>query len=107
VTPSTEPAGPADGVEPADRVAAAVRAVPGVAGLHPGPYGEVATCLPGRRVVGVRLRPDRAAVHVALRQGAPLLATADLVRRAATDLLQVPVTVAVEDLLPEHGEELP
>ena len=37
----------------ADRVAAAVIAVPGVAFLHGGVFGEIGTYLPGRRVSGV------------------------------------------------------
>ena len=41
--------------EPADVVAAAVRSVPGVAGLHAGMFGEVGTYLPGRRVAGIRI----------------------------------------------------
>ena len=48
----------------ADRVAAAVRNVPGVADLHTGAFGEVATHLPGRRVGGVQIRADHCAVHV-------------------------------------------
>lgn len=90
-------------VETADLVATAVRGVPGVADLHPGPFGEAATYLPARRVVGVQLRPDGATVHVALLQGAPVLATADLVRAAAEQVLGVPVLVAVEDVLLAPG----
>ena len=46
------------GVTEADLIAAAVLASPDVVGLHGGRFGEVATYLPGRRIVGVRLRPD-------------------------------------------------
>ncbi len=110
-TVTGRPAGPVGTAEPADLVAAAVRAVPGVADLHPGPFGEAATYLPGRRVVGVRLRPDgaevAAEVHVALLTGAPVLDTADLVRRAAEQVLGRPVLVAVEDLLPAPAGEPP
>ena len=44
--------------ELADSIAAAVLAVPGVAALHPGMFGEVGTYLPGRRVTGVRITDD-------------------------------------------------
>lgn len=39
----------------AELVAATVTAHPAVAGLHGGVYGSVATYLPGRRLVGVRI----------------------------------------------------
>lgn len=83
----------------ADRVAAAVRAVPGVADLHAGRFGEVATYLPGRRVDGVRLRPQTCEVHVVLWWGAAVLATADLVRQAARALTGTQVDVTVEDVV--------
>ena len=41
-----------DGID-VDAVAAAVRACPGVSGLDSGPFGEVASYLPGRKVEGV------------------------------------------------------
>ncbi|MFD4183444.1 hypothetical protein ACFWPB_20405, partial [Rhodococcus sp. NPDC058514] len=52
-SPRSDPA--AQETEPADLIADAVLAVPGVAGLHGGMFGEVATYLPGRRVLGVAL----------------------------------------------------
>lgn len=82
----------------ADRVAIAVLGVPGVVGLHPGVFGEVATYLPGRRVDGVRLRPDRSEVHLVLAWGAPALPTAEAVRAAASALTGTPVDVSVEDV---------
>jgi hypothetical protein len=45
----------ADPVALAQRVAAAVAAHPAVARLHPGLLGDVATLLPGRRLLGVRI----------------------------------------------------
>jgi hypothetical protein len=56
--------------EPADRVAAAVRAVPGVADLHPGMFGEVGTYLPGRRVPGIRIDDGAVQVHICVVFGA-------------------------------------
>ncbi len=82
----------------ADRVAAAVLAVPGVAGLHTGTFGEVATYLPGRRVEGVRLRPDRAEVHLVLAWGAAVEPTAAAVRRVASAVAGTVVDVSVEDV---------
>jgi hypothetical protein len=95
--------GPAPAPDPAELVAATVLAVPGVAGLHGGTFGTVGTYLPGRTVTGVRLRADAAEVHVVLFRGAPVLATADLIRAAIGHLVTGPVDVSVEDLV----EELP
>jgi len=88
---------PADDL--ADQVAAAVRAVPGVADLHTGAFGEVATHLPGRRVGGVQIRPDHCAVHVVLYWGWPVLATADRVRAVVAALVGTRVDVTIEDVL--------
>lgn len=83
----------------ADRVVAAVRAVPGVADLHSGPFGEVATHLPGRRVQGVQVRNNRCSVHIVLLWDNPVLATADRVRAAVTPLVRTPVDVRIEDVV--------
>ena len=85
--------------ELADRVAAAVLGVNGVADLHTGAFGEVATHLPGRRVAGVQIRSDRCAVHVVLYWGSPVLATADRVRAAVTPLVGTRVDVTIEDVV--------
>ncbi|MEO7060749.1 MAG: hypothetical protein ABI083_13600 [Lapillicoccus sp.] len=85
--------------ELADAVAAAARSVPGVADLHTGAFGEVATYLPGRRVNGVRLRPDVTEVHLVLAWGSPLLQTADEVRSVVAALVPTPVDVTIEDVV--------
>jgi hypothetical protein len=61
-----------------DAVAAAVRAGPGVSGLHGGRYGEVTTYLPGRVVRGVVVDANRVRVQVRSGWGveAPALAAA-------------------------------
>jgi hypothetical protein len=103
--PTTSPAtvaGGRDGAgapDLADAVAAAARAVPGVADLHTGAFGEVATYLPGRRVNGVRLRDDVTEIHVVLTWGSPLLVTADRVRAAVAALVTTAVEVTVEDVV--------
>ncbi|MFY0407499.1 hypothetical protein [Solicola sp. PLA-1-18] len=90
----------AESTEPVDVVADAVRSVPGVADLHAGSFGEVATYLPGRRVAGVRLTDDGADVHVVLTWDAPVDATADAVRRAVAAHVTGAVDVTVEDVAP-------
>ncbi|NIZ90380.1 Asp23/Gls24 family envelope stress response protein [Kineococcus rubinsiae] len=84
--------------ETADAIAAQVLAVPGVAGLHAGRFGEVATYLPGRRVTGVKLGEDRVEVHVVLLYSAPLLAVAQRIHAVVAAVVEVPVQVFVEDL---------
>ncbi|WP_222710282.1 hypothetical protein [Quadrisphaera setariae] len=89
-------------LEPVDVVAAAVLAVPGVAALHSGPLGGVATFLPGRRVAGVALREDGTSVHLVLETTTDIRATAQAVHRAVEALgpavAPQPVHVHVEDL---------
>ena len=52
-----------------DAIAAAIMACPAVAGLHEGGNLAVATYLPGRRVVGVRVEDQRVLVSVVLASG--------------------------------------
>jgi hypothetical protein len=52
-----------------DAIAAAMLACPAVAGLHEGGSRAVATYLPGRRVVGVRVEDQRVLVSVVLAAG--------------------------------------
>ena len=82
----------------AERIAAVVTAVPGVAGLHAGPFGEVATYLPGQRVAGVRVGEQGCEVHVVATAGTPLLQVADRVRAAATAATGGRVDVIIEDI---------
>ena len=83
----------------ADDIAALVRATPGVTGLHPGLFGEVATYLPGRRVTGVRVTDGVVDVHVILDAAVPLRATAAAVRAAVAAVVPgSAVNVTVEDI---------
>ncbi|WP_276800527.1 hypothetical protein [Cellulomonas iranensis] len=95
---------PVDPPDPAELAATAALAVPGVTGLHPGPFGEIGTYLPGRRVAGVRVRttPDGTSteVHVVLRLGTDLRATAGAVHAAVRAAVGGDVHVVVDDLAP-------
>ncbi|MCW2759125.1 MAG: hypothetical protein JWO46_2871 [Nocardioidaceae bacterium] len=82
----------------AETLATAVLAVPGVAELHGGVLGEVATYLPGRRVAGIRLDVDGAEVHIVIDWDAPALTTAEAVRGVVEALVSGPVHVVVEDV---------
>jgi len=104
---AAEPAaGRGDAAGRADRIAAAVTAVPGVAGLHPGLFGEAATYLPGRRVAGIRVGERGVDVHVSVRFGVPIPQVAERIRTAvaAIDAGAGPVTVTVEDVLPAGAD---
>ncbi len=82
-----------------DAVAAAAASCPAVAGMAGGLYGEVATYLPGRRLVGVRLAGDELEVHVTAQWGTPLPEVADAVRLAVAPLAGGrPVTVYIDDI---------
>ena len=82
-----------------DAVAAVVQALPAVSSLSGGRFGEVATYLPGRRVQGVRVRPDAVEVHVVAQGGLPLPAVAGAVRGAVLPLPGGrPVDVHVDDI---------
>jgi len=91
----------------ADSIAQAVLAVPGVASLHAGMFGEVGTYLPGRRVAGVRIGADAIDVHVSLVFDAPVRATAAAIRRTLQPLTALPVNVTVEDIVPAAHTEPP
>jgi hypothetical protein len=85
-------------------VAEAALAVPGVARLDAGAFGEVGTYLPGRRVPGIRFRPDGVEVHIAvdrsvLDRHTPLPELAEQVRLAVAARVQGPVHVYIEDLV--------
>ena len=87
--------------ELADSVAEAILAVPGVAALHPGMFGEVGTYLPGRRVTGVRITDDRVDVHVTVHEGVDVRRTAAAVRDAVVRVTSRPtVDITVEDIAP-------
>jgi hypothetical protein len=87
-------------VHPADLIAAAVTAVPGVAALHAGMFGEVATYLPGHRVPGIRTDANGITeVHVTLFYGVPVRDGAARVRDAAAAIVGGVVDVTVEDVV--------
>jgi hypothetical protein len=90
---------PLDPVALAERVAAAVTAHPAVAGLHGGLYGAVATYLPGRKLVGVRIGEGDEPVEVAvvLRADRPIPDVVRALRREVSGLCggaAVDITVA-------------
>lgn len=81
-----------------ERIAEALLAHPAVAALSGGPFGTVASYLPGRRLPGIVLgdgeEPDR--IAVVLHYGAPVDATAAELRRivsGASGNRRVDVTV--------------
>ena len=86
-----------------EAVAAAALGCPLIAGLTGGRFGEVATYLPGRRILGVREADGTVEIHVVAKWGPPLPEVADVVRKAvAAHTDGTPVAVFVDDIeLPE------
>jgi len=105
---------PSTGFPPAARtepdpelIALTVQACPLVAGLHGGAFGEVATYLPGRRVVGVRVGDARVEIHVVGRYPASMAQIAGQIRNAIVGLSGAAVVdVTIEDVA-ELGEDVP
>ncbi|HVL05800.1 MAG TPA: hypothetical protein VM388_07420 [Acidimicrobiales bacterium] len=82
-----------------EAVAAAAKACPLVAGLSGGRFGEIATYLPGRRILGLREADGTVEVHVVARWGTPLPELAEEVRAAVTPRAGgLPVAVFIEDI---------
>ena len=95
-----------DAVSPAEAVAAAAAACPGVVQLATGSPVEVATYLPGRRVHGVRLGDGVVEVHIVALTGEVLPDVAEEVRRAvATVVPGQTVDVFVDDLASEPPDD--
>jgi hypothetical protein len=95
----TEPA-PAviEGVD-VDAVAAAVQGCTGVAALDGGPFGQVASYLPGRKVTGVVVGDGRVTVQVRSRWGVPAPDLAALIAAVLAPLTgQLPVDVVIADI---------
>jgi len=83
----------------AEAIAATVRTCPSVVDLAGGPFGEVATYLPGQRITGIRVSEDRIAVHLVGRYGTPIPVLAAEIRAAVTFLARGrPIDIRVEDL---------
>lgn len=89
-----------------EKVAAAALGCPLIADLAGGRFNEVATYLPGRRVLGVRSVDGEIEIHVVARWDVPLPDVAEAVRAAVAPLSQgLPVAVFVDDIrLPEEEQ---
>ncbi|QGU03730.1 hypothetical protein [Corynebacterium comes] len=83
----------------ADRLSAGIRALPGVAGLHAGRYGDIALLYPRHRVNGLRRTPSALEVHlvVDLDHPRPLAEIAAMVRGVVKHSLDVPVDVHFDE----------
>lgn len=81
-------------------IADRARGCAGVAGLSGGPFGTVATYLPGERLTGVSVGELVIEVAIVATLARPLPETADEVRRAVADLAgDRPVNVRVDDIV--------
>jgi hypothetical protein len=87
-----------DGID-VDAVAAAVAGCAGVAALDGGPFGEVASYLPGRKVAGVVVGNCRVTVQVRSRWGIPAADLAAGITAVLTSLTgRRPVDVVIADI---------
>jgi phenylpyruvate tautomerase PptA (4-oxalocrotonate tautomerase family) len=89
----------------ASAIADAALGVPGVARLSPGRGVELSTPYPGGKVIGVRLAADGVTVAITVDR-VPLPPIASEVTAAARRVLSAigddrPVTVVIDDVLPE------
>jgi hypothetical protein len=91
--------------EPADVVAAAVRSVPGVAGLRGCSAGRHLH-LPGRRVAGIRIQDSVTDVYVRRCSSVRLSArTAAQIRNVVASVIGGTVNVTVEDVVAPTAAE--
>lgn len=88
----------------AEQIAAATVAVPGVAGLHGGDFGEIATYLPGERVAGVTVGDAGVRVHITVYSDQDVRDVADAVRRDVKAATGLKAVVTVEDVV-HPGED--
>ncbi|MEO6085034.1 MAG: hypothetical protein ABIQ18_18170 [Umezawaea sp.] len=79
-------------------------ALPYVAGLHSGWFGEIATLLPGRRIAGVRIRLGELTVGVTGLYPATIIEIGDGVRTAVGPVDR-PVHVHIGDIAPPAAVE--
>jgi hypothetical protein len=87
-----------DGID-VDAVAAAVRGCPGASGLDGGPFGGVASYLPGRKVEGIVVRDGRVTVQIRSRWGVPAPALAAQITATLAPLTgNRPVDVVIADI---------
>jgi hypothetical protein len=87
-----------------DDIANTVLSIAGIAGLHGGEFGEIATYLPGRRVTGIRLGPGGNEIHVTAFYPADLPALGEAVRRYVEPIVDGPVRVVFQDIRRPHAD---
>ncbi|GGC75203.1 Asp23/Gls24 family envelope stress response protein [Hoyosella rhizosphaerae] len=81
------------------RVARTVLDVNGVADLHGGTFGTLATYLPGEKVVGVKIDDTGIDIHVSLHTGSQIHSVADNIRAAVSRIEDGPISITIEDLV--------
>jgi hypothetical protein len=101
-----DPSAGLPGVADAEAVAERAAACRSVARLSTGPFGEVATYLPGSRVPGVRIGDGRVEVHVVACWGVQVPDLAAEVRAAVGPAAGgLPIDVYVDDVDVPDGDE--
>jgi hypothetical protein len=96
-----------DGID-VNAVAAAVRACPGVSGLDSGPFGGVASYLPGRKVEGIVVRDGRVIVQIRSRWAVPAPELAAVITAMLDPLTgNRPVDLVIADIDDPPGAPTP
>jgi hypothetical protein len=96
-----------DGVD-VDAVATAVQSCPGVSGLHGGPFGEIGSYLPGRRVAGVQVTKTNLTVQVRSKWDVPVAELSRQLRPALAGLAGAKrIDIIVADIDDPPGEATP
>ncbi|MFI7609822.1 hypothetical protein ACIBP6_01115 [Nonomuraea terrae] len=86
-------------------IAERARACSGVVKLSGGPFGTVATYLPGERLTGVSADEREVEIAIVATLARPLPETAEEVRRAVADLAgNRPVHVRIDDIIDDTVE---
>jgi hypothetical protein len=89
-----------DGID-VDDIYSAVIGCPGVAGLGSGTIGELATYLPGRRVPGIRVSPERVELEICAAWGPPIKQIAEQIWAAlAVVVTDRPIEITITDIAP-------
>jgi len=96
-----------DGID-VEMIAAVVRRCAGVSALDGGPYGEVATYLPGRKVAGVVVGDGQVTIQVRVAWGVPVPELAAMITAVVSPLAGhrlIDVVIADIDDPPREPEQ--
>lgn len=74
---------------------------PGVVALHPGPWGEAGTYLPGGMFSGIRVDPEKVEIHITVDYRHDLPKVVETLRQRVAAAMNRRVDIVVEDVAVE------